>query len=66
VIIFVTHAFNLILVALFGTAGIGLLGLKMDDVFKIPGMKREETTASHPPAVPSSSPTQAQAHTSSP
>jgi len=51
-IIFVTHASNLILVALLGTAGVGLLGLKMGDVFKIPGMKREETTASHPPAVP--------------
>src|SRR2546422_4366018 len=57
-IIFVTHAFNLILVALLGTAGIGLLGLKVGEVFRIPGMKREETTASHPPAVPSPSPTQ--------
>src|SRR5437879_11871886 len=51
-IIFVTHASNLILVALLWTAGVGLLVLRMVDVLYIPGMKREETTASHPPAVP--------------
>jgi uncharacterized protein (TIRG00374 family) len=57
-IIFVTHAFNLILVALLGTAGIGLLGLKMGEVFRIPGMKREDAGASRaPPSTPSSTPT---------
>jgi len=56
-IVFVTHAFNLILVALLGTAGIGLLGLKMGEVFRIPGMKREEAAASHPAGVPSSTQT---------
>ncbi len=56
-IVFVTHAFNLILVALLGTAGIGLLGLKMGEVFRIPGMKREEAAASHSAGVPSSTQT---------
>ncbi len=57
-IVFVTHAFNLIIVALLGTAGIGLLGLKMGEVFRIPGMRREEAATGHPVAVPSSAPVQ--------
>src|SRR5437879_9712381 len=52
-IIFVTHAFTLILVALLGTAGVGLLGLKMGDVFKIPVMNRADTSESQATAVPS-------------
>jgi glycosyltransferase 2 family protein len=55
-IVFVTHAFNLIIVALLGTAGIGLLGLKMGAVFRIPGMMREEAAVGHPAAVTSSAP----------
>ncbi|HZD13478.1 MAG TPA: hypothetical protein VE177_08180, partial [Candidatus Binatus sp.] len=51
-IIFVTHAFNLVLVALLGFAGIGLLGLKMGEVFRIPGMKRDESTTRQPPSHP--------------
>jgi uncharacterized protein (TIRG00374 family) len=56
-IIFVTHAFNLILVALLGTAGIGLLGLKIGEVFKIPGMKKEPAPAGQLSATPSSTAT---------
>lgn len=37
----VSHALNALVVALLGTAGIGLLGLKMGEVFRIPGMKRD-------------------------
>ncbi len=50
----VSHALNALVVTLLGTAGIGLLGLKMGEVFRIPGMKRKGVNRSGPPASPAS------------